>query len=50
MLLLSIFERNGFMEREQEILQVVKEKMPEKRYIHTLGVRDTAVLLAKRYV
>ena len=37
------------MEREQEILQVVKEKMPEKRYIHTLGVRDTAVILAKRY-
>jgi len=37
------------MEREQEILQVVKEKMPEKRYIHTLGVRDTAVVLAKRY-
>ena len=37
------------MEREQEILQVVKQKMPEKRYIHTLGVRDTAVELAKQY-
>lgn len=37
------------MEREDEILQIVKEKMPEKRYIHTLGVRDTAVQLAKRY-
>ena len=37
------------MEREQEILQVVKEKMPNKRYIHTLGVRDTAVQLAEHY-
>lgn len=37
------------MEREHEILKVVKERMPNKRYIHTLGVRDTAVQLAKRY-
>lgn len=37
------------MDREHEILQVVKERMPEKRYIHTLGVRDTAMHLAARY-
>ena len=37
------------MERELGILQVVKERLPEKRYIHTLGVRDTAIHLAKLY-
>ena len=37
------------MSREQEILAVVKTKMPEKRYIHTLGVRDTAIQLAQHY-
>lgn len=37
------------MERAELILQVVKERMPEKRYIHTLGVRDTAMHLAELY-
>jgi predicted HD superfamily hydrolase involved in NAD metabolism len=37
------------MSREQEILAIVKTKMPEKRYIHTLGVRDTAIQLAQQY-
>lgn len=30
-------------------LQIVKKHLPERRYIHTLGVTDTAVALAKRY-
>lgn len=37
------------MDREHDILKVVKTKMPEKRYIHTLGVRDTAIKLAELY-
>ena len=37
------------MIREHEILAVVKTKMPNKRYIHTLGVRDTAIKLAELY-
>lgn len=30
-------------------LQIVKKHLPERRYIHTIGVTDTAVMLAKRY-
>jgi len=30
-------------------LEIVKKHLPERRYIHTLGVTDTAVMLAKRY-
>lgn len=30
-------------------LNIVKKHLPERRYIHTLGVTDTAVMLAKRY-
>ena len=32
-----------------EALQLVKEQITEKRYVHTLGVAETAVKLAKRY-
>lgn len=32
-----------------EALQIVKQKMPEKRYFHTLGVMESAIELAKRY-
>jgi predicted HD superfamily hydrolase involved in NAD metabolism len=31
------------------MLQKVKERMPEKRYIHVLGVMSTAVSLARHY-
>ncbi len=33
----------------QEALQLVKKQMPEHRYLHTIGVADTAVCLAKKY-
>lgn len=36
------------MEREQ-YLAAIKPRMPKKRYIHTLGVMETAVALAKIY-
>jgi predicted HD superfamily hydrolase involved in NAD metabolism len=36
------------MNREQ-LLQAVRQQMPEKRWQHTLGVMETAVRLAKRY-
>lgn len=36
------------MEREQA-LQIVRKQMHEKRYIHTLGVMETAVELARRF-
>ncbi len=36
------------MEREQ-YLAAIKPRMPEKRYIHTLGVMETAIQLAKIY-
>jgi len=36
------------MEREQ-YLAAIKTRMPEKRYIHTLGVMETAIALAKIY-
>ncbi|QDP99473.1 HD domain-containing protein [Lysinibacillus fusiformis] len=36
------------MEREQ-YLAAIKPRMPEKRYIHTIGVMETAIELAKVY-
>lgn len=36
------------MEREQA-LKIVKAQLTEHRYQHTLGVMDTAILLAKRF-
>lgn len=36
------------MEREQA-LAIVRKQMHEKRYIHTIGVMETAVLLAEKY-
>ena len=34
---------------QQQLLQAIKTRMPEKRYIHTLGVMETAITLAKQY-
>ncbi|MFF5995584.1 bis(5'-nucleosyl)-tetraphosphatase (symmetrical) YqeK [Lysinibacillus sp. KU-BSD001] len=36
------------MEREH-LLDYIRPRMPEKRYIHTLGVMETAIALANRY-
>lgn len=36
------------MERD-EALSIVKEQLTEKRYIHTIGVMETAIDLAKKY-
>jgi len=36
------------MERS-ELLAAIKDRMPEKRYIHTIGVADTAMKLAERF-
>ncbi|MEL4025629.1 bis(5'-nucleosyl)-tetraphosphatase (symmetrical) YqeK [Lysinibacillus endophyticus] len=36
------------MERD-DYLAIVKTRMPEKRYIHTIGVMETAISLAKQY-
>lgn len=36
------------MERD-EILMKIKPRMPEKRYIHTIGVMETAIQLAKLF-
>ncbi|MFE6795857.1 bis(5'-nucleosyl)-tetraphosphatase (symmetrical) YqeK [Paenibacillus chitinolyticus] len=36
------------MNRE-EMMKTVKEEMPEKRWRHTLGVMETAVILARRF-
>lgn len=36
------------MERE-DYLAKIKPRMPEKRYIHTLGVTETAIQLTKRF-
>lgn len=38
----------GCMNRE-EALHIVKQQMHEKRYIHTIGVMETAIELAKLY-
>lgn len=34
---------------QSEALAVVREQLTERRYIHTLGVMETAVKLAERY-
>lgn len=36
------------MERD-ELLLAMKDRMPEKRYIHTIGVTETAITLAERF-
>ena len=36
------------MERAK-LLAAMKDRMPEKRYIHTIGVTDTAMALAERF-
>ncbi|MGN7476719.1 bis(5'-nucleosyl)-tetraphosphatase (symmetrical) YqeK [Solibacillus silvestris] len=36
------------MER-QTMLAAIKDRMPEKRYIHTIGVMETAIRLAEQY-
>lgn len=36
------------MEREKA-LELVKAQLTERRYIHTLGVAESAVRLAKKY-
>ncbi|MEC1179862.1 bis(5'-nucleosyl)-tetraphosphatase (symmetrical) YqeK [Metasolibacillus meyeri] len=36
------------MEREK-LLNAIKPRMPEKRYVHTIGVMETAIGLAQRY-
>ncbi len=36
------------MEREA-LLDYIRPRMPEKRYIHTVGVMDTAISLAEKY-
>lgn len=36
------------MEREQ-YLAAIKPRMPKKRYIHTIGVMETAIDLAQKY-
>lgn len=35
--------------KREEALDYIKEVLPEKRYIHTLGVAETAVRLAETY-
>jgi predicted HD superfamily hydrolase involved in NAD metabolism len=32
-----------------EALRIIKEKLPDKRYVHTLGVVETAIKLADHY-
>lgn len=36
------------MERD-EYLEAIKSRMPQKRYIHTIGVMETAIYLAEKY-
>ncbi|PHA00958.1 phosphohydrolase [Bacillus pseudomycoides] len=38
----------GYMDRKRA-LEIVKQQMHEKRYIHTIGVMETAIELAKQY-
>lgn len=33
--------------KREEALAIVKEQLPEKRYLHTIGVMETAITLAK---
>ncbi|OCA92487.1 bis(5'-nucleosyl)-tetraphosphatase (symmetrical) YqeK [Pseudobacillus wudalianchiensis] len=35
--------------KREEALSLVKEQITEHRYVHTLGVVDTSILLAERY-
>ncbi|MCZ8518669.1 MULTISPECIES: bis(5'-nucleosyl)-tetraphosphatase (symmetrical) YqeK [Paenibacillus] len=35
--------------KREELMESVRSQMPEKRWIHTLGVMETAVLLAERF-
>lgn len=35
--------------KREEALEIVKKQMPEHRYLHTLGVMETAISLAKQY-
>lgn len=35
--------------RLEEAKRIIKETLPEKRYIHTLGVVETAIQLARQY-
>lgn len=37
------------MSEKERWLSVVREALPEKRYIHTIGVMETAVRLAEQY-
>jgi HD superfamily phosphohydrolase YqeK len=32
-----------------EALEIVKKQLTERRYIHTVGVMETAIKLAKRF-
>ncbi len=34
--------------KREEALEIVKKQMPEHRYLHTLGVMETAIVLAKQ--
>ncbi|GGH84883.1 putative HD superfamily hydrolase involved in NAD metabolism [Pullulanibacillus pueri] len=34
---------------KEEVLKIIKERLPEKRYEHTLRVTDTAIVLAEKY-
>ncbi len=33
----------------QAVMESVRAQMPEKRWLHTIGVRDTAIRLARKY-
>lgn len=35
--------------KREELIAAVKEQMPERRWLHTLGVMETSVILAKRF-
>src|SRR5690606_26023750 len=43
-----ILKRRGYMDRNQA-LEIVKQQLTDKRYIHTVGVMETAIELANRY-
>ena len=35
--------------KREELMAAVKEQMPERRWLHTLGVMETSVMLAERF-
>lgn len=35
--------------KREKLIAAVKEQMPERRWLHTLGVMETSVILAKRF-